>query len=87
MNTFAMKKPPVLRRLGWKLLAPTRLGLGVPYPLPEGFAEAITVETEVHLGVKDRLRVLFQGRLLVQSVTLTEHKPGRCESSSGISTV
>ena len=87
LNTFETQQPPLLRKLGWKLLPPTRLDLSVPHPLPKGFEDAITVETEVQLGVKDRLRVLFQGRLFVQSITLTEHKPGRCESSSGVSTV
>ncbi len=87
VDTFRMQRPPLLRRLGWKLLPPTRLNVGVPHPLPDGFEDAITVETEVQLGVKDRLRVLLQGRLLVQSITLTEHNPGRCESLSSVSTV
>ena len=86
MNTFGIQRPPLLRRLGWKLLPPTRLGFIGPAALPDDVADMITVVTEIRLGFKDRLRVFFQGRLLVKSVTLTEHKPGHVETLSGIST-
>ena len=86
MNVLGIQRTPLFRKLGWKLLPPTRLSVGIPHPLPDGFDDAITVETEVQLGFKDRIRVLCQGRLLVKSVTLTENKPGRCESTSGVST-
>lgn len=84
MNTFGIQRAPWLRRLGWKLLPPTRLNHDAPWPSDCG--DVIRVTTEVHLGLKDRLRVFIQGRLLVESITFTEHKAGRCESSSGIST-
>lgn len=73
-NAFSVDRTSWMRRLGWKLLPPSRLGaIGAQ---PPGFEDALIVDTEVHFGWSDRIRVLFGGRLLVRSVSFTQHRPG-----------
>lgn len=87
MNTFTVPRASWPRRLGWKILPPTRLNISMPHPLPDGFKDAIVVNVGINLSFKDRLRVLFFGHLTVHSITLTEHPPGNCDTQSGVSTV
>lgn len=72
--------------MGWKFLPPTRERVIEHNPLAKGFEDVINTRVEVHLGFIDRIRVLLMGKLIITTVTLTERKPGRVESHSGINT-
>lgn len=50
------------------------------HELPEGFTDAVIVETIIKLDLRDRIRAILGQTLRVETQTFTEHKPGRCET-------
>lgn len=50
--------------------------------LPDGVADRITTSVVVTLDWRDRLRVLWHGRLIVDIRTNCEHAPGFVESAT-----
>lgn len=50
--------------------------------MKEGYKDEIHIHTRIHLGWKDRLRVLFRGEVNLHTATLAEHAPGRLETTS-----
>ena len=59
------------------ILPPTFYGTMLRGETPEGFEDCLGMETVVHLGLKDRIRLLFHGHLHVGSFTFTEHEMGK----------
>lgn len=53
-------------------------------PLDDWATDAIHIGTVINLTFRDRLRVLIRGRVSVQTVTYTEHRPGRCQTGSRV---
>lgn len=50
--------------------------------LPEGFADAVYVETEIRVGWPERLRMLVHGRINVRAEVFCEREPGRTRAES-----
>jgi len=44
--------------------------------------DVIFTNTQIHLGIADRVKILVFGKLNVNISTSTEHLPGRCESAT-----
>lgn len=84
-NEYMPSDIPFFRRLGWRLLPPTRDRLGQGEPR-QWCSDVIYVNVDVHLGRVDRLRCLLFGRLAVRSRVYCEHQPGRTDAESGVST-
>ena len=84
-NQFAPSHVPLLRRLGWRLLPPTRPTLGLSESR-DWCSDVIHVNIDIHLGLVDRLRCLLFGRLEARARVYTEHQPGRTEAESEVST-
>ena len=55
------------------------------FKFPEPFSDGLTSVVEIHIDWKDRLKVLFGGKMKVEVVTLVEHTPGRTQSRSSVS--
>lgn len=53
--------------------------------LPEGFADAIYVETDVRVGWPERLRMLVHGKINVRATVFCECEPGRTRAESSAS--
>lgn len=45
--------------------------------LPEGFKDALYVETQIFFDWKDRLRILFGYKVELRTQTFCEHAPGK----------
>lgn len=52
--------------------------------LPEGYRDAIYVDTEVHLSFLDRIRLLFGWRFCLYLVTYYERLPGKAYSEADV---
>ena len=52
--------------------------------LPGWAEDRIYNDVHVHIGWVDRLRVLFQGELIVDVRNTVEHAPGRIETETGV---
>ncbi len=86
MDTFALTKIGILNRLGWWFLPPVSRPAGSQFSFPDGFEDEIVLRTVVSLRIRDRLRVMFFGRVTVETRTLTEFKPGNLATHSGMDT-
>ncbi len=86
MNTYAVPRVGIWRRLGWWLLPPVSSHAVSQFPLRDGFEDEIVINTTVRLRFRDRIRVVFLGRVSVETRTLTEFKPGNLETQSGMDT-
>lgn len=53
----------------------------IDFQLPKPFTDAIHVDTVLRFGWLDRLRVLLGGQVVIEAMTMCEHRPGQVKSS------
>jgi len=54
------------------------------FKYPEPFTNGIHSSIEIELSFSDRLRVLFGATIFLEHDTLTEHGPGRVQSTTRV---
>lgn len=52
--------------------------------LPEGYTDAVYINSDIHLDWKDRIKVLFGYKFTFKTITYCEHPPGKLMTESKI---